>query len=257
MNRNHTTAIITAAALGILGAAQVQAALITSGTYDEQTFETISVDNEASGNDFTLADFKTTISNAFDNDLGGVIHFDDQAAGTVIDSGGSFDATFGTSGAAILTITKGANNSGGLQEDWIVKEGNSSGTNATNGDPISGNADGSKVFIGSNPWDFRFGTGLTHVAVTFGSRGNDTISATLLFDSGPDETINGISLTGGQETFVGYEAPAGKLITGLQLNTGSFHALDDLAFAMVPEPTTLALLGLGGAVMLAGRRRRR
>ena len=43
------------------------------------------------------------------------------------------------------------------------------------------------------------------------------------------------------------------------VDTSSAHSFDDVivngSVALIPEPATLALLGLGGAVMLAGRRR--
>lgn len=58
--------------------------------------------------------------------------------------------------------------------------------------------------------------------------------------------------------FFGYQAPAGKFITGIEgsrkMGAGnSFLALDDLTFAVTPEPMTLVLLAMGS--LFAARRR--
>lgn len=60
------------------------------------------------------------------------------------------------------------------------------------------------------------------------------------------QTVGGV-LSGDIDAFGVYLEPG---------NDGDHARIDNFAIAVVPEPTTAALLGLTGAVMLAGRRRR-
>ena len=60
--------------------------------------------------------------------------------------------------------------------------------------------------------------------------------------------------------FFGYRAPDNYKITRAVFDsdtvTGAYMAMDDLAFRLIPEPGTMALLGLGGLGALIRRRRR-
>lgn len=156
--RTLTTAVAAFALLAILGSAQ--AALITSGNYDEDTYETNTVDQVSTNSDYTLSGFKTELNNAFSNNRGGVIHFDDVAAGTTLadadsdDSPGSipedegFDATYGTSQSNTLRVYMGPNtdrvdSDPNFDGKWSVAD-----TVEGSRIPVSGDADGSNQLAG-------------------------------------------------------------------------------------------------------------
>ena len=264
-------------ALAVLALVTAQAAtaqpLTTTGTYDEQTVQTNAVDQFIGS--ISLTDFQAMVSDAFSNDAGGVIHFDDLASGTIladgdadepnpddgvheapgIPAGQGFDASFGVSATQTMTIGMGQQTDRPDKPDkspdiwegqWIV--GDSSGGDRT---AISGN----NILSGVSDWHFTFSQSLEAVGVTALSRGagHRQISATLGYDDGTtslvtiDRPID--ASNAGDDLFLGYQAPSGKRITDLLLDVdygdgsdGGFTSLDDLGFVVnsslydPPEP---------------------
>ena len=58
--------------------------------------------------------------------------------------------------------------------------------------------------------------------------------------------------------FIGFVAPSGESITSVTLQEqagGAFFGYDDVSFVSVPEPSSTALLGLGGLALMLRRRK--
>lgn len=265
------------------------AALITSGTYDESTTQTNAVDWEAAGNTVTLAEFKVLVGDAYGNDRGGVIHFDDQADGTVladgdadepnpddgvheapgIPDGESFEAGYGTGGSRTLRVGMGQlterpdkpSKSPDIWEgQWSVHDTSESDRNAVSDQ---------NAMSGVTDWHLEFSRPLEAVGITALSRnaseGRD-VTVELFYDDSTRAvmvTDEEISIGDGfDDTFFGYVAPENKLITGMYLDVDysgggregdpGFTSLDDLGF-VVPEPGSFALLILACVACLVPR----
>ena len=234
------TAILTSIALG-----NVQ----TVGVYDETATDEITgtagtqnnaVDVSAtsdSGTQVGLPAFKTAVQNAFANNLGGVVNFDN---GTV--TSGSITASYGISQAKALVISAGAPAIFGIN----------SSTNRTGISHPGNNTTGNQLFLTSNgagSEDFVFNFAAADKVVMAGatvlSRNsspvvNVSIVAQATFS---DATTASVTFTssgssnGGNDTFAGFKAPAGQFITQLKFDldtSGSFRSLDDLAFVTDP-----------------------
>lgn len=276
---------------GVFAAAVgANAALITSGTYDEQSTQANAVDTEASGNTISLDFFKTLVDSFYLGDAGGVIHFDDQTAGTELANADSdepndddgvheavgipddegFAVNYGFWETQTLRVAMGDltdrpdkpdKNPDIWEGAWTVTDTSSDRT------PVSG----SMSMGGVTDYHFEFSRALLAVGVTVLSRdasqGRD-VTVTLYYNDDTsdimvtDEEID--DANGTDDTFFGYVAPEDKLIRsihldidysggGLEGNPG-FTNVDDLAF-ITPEPTTLALLALSGLALLRRPRR--
>jgi len=233
------------------------AAILTTaaGVYDEQATQLNQVDQSAttptSGTIslITLAQFKTDLATAFPVGLGGVIHFDDvvgplanQTAITASYAGGL--KTLNISGT-------------GFQMDM-------SALAAVGAQPISGNN-----YLRSNRSDgiqlYNFDTGLSAVGVTVLARNAArNITALVTYDDNTTGTIgpfavnaasNPLSSTATPDTFFGFSAPTGKLISSLQLaaGTNNFFVIDDLAFITpIPEPSSVCLWGMSAIGLVGG-----
>jgi hypothetical protein len=253
---------LAVSALTALGLAPVAPAAITttvSGVYDEQTTQLNAVDASASGpttgtvNTVTAAAFATTITNAYANNSGGVINFD--------------DVTTPTSGQTMIVAKFGAGNANTIAltgSGYQVDMGALTTINAT---PISGNtylrngdASGVQSFAFSSPVS---AVGATVLART----GARNITATVTYDNNTTGSVgpvtvatvaNQLTANSSPDTFFGFTAPAGRTITAISFSAGSgnFFVLDDIGFVAVPEPGTAAVLGVGAVGLLARRRRR-
>jgi len=284
--------------------------LRTGNTYDENDTQANAVDTEATGNNISLADFKTLITRAADNGDGGVIDFERNG----FETSQGLDAAYGVNGEKTLGISVGSNSELGFDKSWKGVPADAT--------PISY----SRVLRGAKVWDFEFDTGLTAVAVTILDRAGGAVDMIVeLADGQRHEVVTGQAIN--DDTFFAYAADASNPIVSLELdNNGKFNELDDLAFIVellpgdanldgvvdgldigilvsnfdeqggftegdfnfdgvvdgldigllvanfggsnaaleplvelgyesIPEPAASVLIGLGGAVMLAGRRR--
>lgn len=229
-------------------AGHAQAAIVTtaSGVYDEQTNQLNQVDQTASSPTsgtislISLAQFKSDLATAFPLGLGGVIHFDDVSTIT----GQTEIVASYAGGLKTLTIT-----GSGYQMDM-------SQLSTVNAQPISGSNYLRNTSTTGNQL-YSFDTGLSAVGVTVLARtGARTITATVTYDDNTTGVLgpftvatvtNPLASNAGPDTFFGFSAPSGKLITSLQLSAGSnnYYVIDDLAFITpIPEPSSVCLLGL-------------
>lgn len=272
-----TTLLSLLAGTAMLGATS-HAAMITVGVYDEATtdentglagIQNNAVDADATsagtGNLVSLTNFKSSVLAAFNDNLGGVVNFDN---GTV-DSGTSFNATYGTSQSKTITITNGS------LTDWQFL-GNSTNRTAIShpGNNVTGEAlaknggtpaqqgvtDGGEDFV----FNFNAADKVTMVGGTLLSRSgssDNSVTALVTFSDATTDSVNFTSSgssNGGNDTFAGFKSPDGLFITQFkfELQNNFFRGVDDLGFVTVPEPSTFAML-LGGVGVLLMRRRRR
>jgi len=239
--------LITTLAVLTLAVGSAQAALITTDVYDPTGDGSNNIDLEATNNDISLTDFRTLVADAYANDAGGVVNFD-ELSDTLLSG---FTADYGASGTETLTVTVGSNNVPGTNQSgsaWNVR--NDSGSNGAISNP--------KVLRGAFTWDFDFDTGLRAVAGTIIRRSlaGGNVTATVELQDGTRITkVTDQAIGTNTDVFFGYTASASNPIVSLELANGEFNEFDELGFVLIPEPATLALLGLGGAVMFAGRRR--
>jgi hypothetical protein len=241
----HTIRLFAALfALALFATAAAQGNLITTGVYDPTGDGSNDIDLEATGNDITLAAFRTLVSDAYANNLGGVINFDELSNQLL----NGFTADYGTSGTETLTVTVGSNNVIGPNQSgsaWNVRD--ASGSNGAISDP--------KVLRGAYTWDFDFDTGLSAVAGTIIRRSlaGGSVTATVELQDGTRLTkVTNQGIGSNTDVFFGYTALASNPIVSLELANGEFNEFDELGFvtAVIPEPGSLVLLGLGTVVLL-------
>lgn len=231
----------------------------TVGVYDENDVNTNTVDAEAGGaNSPTLADFKTIVQSAFDMDRGGVINFDqgtyeaDQDAG-VPNAARAFTltSTYGQSQTKSVSFT-----TPGVDDDTSPEGFNPDSQSV----PISGNQH--MGIFNQTGISFESSTPLTHVAITGLARTGDrraTLIATLL--DGSEISTNEAAVTNsadGLDVFFALEAPnpLGNPIVGFRIEQNTYIRYDDLGFVTVPEPSTVAMLGVMGIVGVLSLRSR-
>jgi hypothetical protein len=246
----------SAAALGVaVLAGDARAAITTtvSGVYDEQVVNQNAVDVAASGTvggtlvTVTVGTHGTRVAAAYAAGTGGVIHFDDT---TEVSDDSSIVASM--PGGGVLTITGSTG--------YKIDRGTNIGST-----PISGNT---YLRNSSTTQTYNFSLPLSDLAVTVLARNaSRTITATVTYDDNSTGSLSNVAVatntgsgaTSSPDTFFGFEAPAGRTIKSLVLagGTNGFFAVDDLSFVSVPEPGTLAVVGLAGAGLWGRRRRRR
>ncbi len=231
-------AALTFSASGVYDPADSPSATLNSGNQ---------ADTAAASNNISLAAFQTAIQSAYNNDVGGVIDFENPT-GT---SDASIAATYGTSQASTLTITRGAFGGGGNID---ASTGNNVVISGVRYMGLATNPDFNLTF--SQPVTL---FGITALARSDGGARNVDLTITLDDSSTvvwQQEAVAGENLDGNSadDTFFGYQAPAGRYITNVQFDNSGFVRFDDLGFAVVPEPASLSMLLLAG--FAAVRRRR-
>lgn len=249
-------------------------AATTTGIYDHPTVIPNQVDQSAgflsgtgganAANVMPVAAFTSQVLTAFNVDQGGVFNFDNVPLNANITS---LSLSYGTSQSKSLTLGQGS-------------PGNLLAVVTTFSEAISGDQVGVKNISAINP-DFTFvfssfannlGTpdlGVTRFGFTFLSQGTASpvnyglLQATASFSGGGTVTAAAIvnSTRSLADTFYGFIAPAGETITQVTVPVGvtGDAFIDDVGFVTlpaVPEPSTLALLGLGALAAVNYRRRR-
>ena len=207
--------------------------------------------NVGNANFITQASMASTVSTAFNSNLGGVINW--QAANGWVNNLSNTVQTvsYGTSQGNLLTITR---NDGALNFFGASSGGGTTGTSGAQ--YLAFNGTGSPV-------DLTFSTGLLDWGMTMLDRGASrtvTFSFTLADSTVITynaETQDPAGNNTGAYNWFGFQASAGNPLVGVSLTANGFTRWGDMAFvvAPVPEPATMTMLGLGIGSLAVMRRR--
>ena len=228
----HKVLSTCALTIGVLGINTSNAAVVSTINSNGKTL----VDQTTGGTRISVGDMQAIISAAADLTVAGVLNADDEP---------NTNADFTADVDYATTIALG-----GLG----ITGANRYGRTGAGGDPTSGTKFG--YVAGSNTWTLT--GGITHFGATFYERGPvDTgkWTVTANFSGGGSDTF---TTNGTLENYwIGFAAPAGQSITSLNISetVTDWGAYDDVSYAVVPEPSAAALLGLVGFLGLIRRRR--
>ena len=263
-NKPTKTLLAIAAAGVALASTHAGAVTInTVGDYDEQDVQTNAVDKPTtspldSDQNLSSTAFAPLVLDAFDNDRGGVIDFD---AGAVIaagetqqvlaNTGESFDVRYGTSLNQTLTVDV----TGATINIELAGDGKSESISKANR-------------LGANEQDFAlaFSTPLSAFGITVLDRNTNASDRNLMLTLTLVDTTTVVVISDGvggspngsletDDTFFGYQASDTNGIVSASFDANNFQHYDDLGFIVVPEPASMALLGLGGLLLLPRRKR--
>jgi len=247
--RTKANALAIIAILAIHG---TSIAAPTTGVYDEDSSQPNTVDLIASNSSVTIAQFKSDVANAYNQDFGGVI--DGSTLGT--------SYTYGIDQNKMLSFN-------GIQIDAAVGLP-SSPTPISGREAFSFSGTGTSHHYLSTKFGISNGIrgeqvveiGLTVLSMSGVDYGNVTLSAGAGFGL-PNVTAALSQPTGEGDTLLVIKAPPGESFSFFTLSyTGTLGPndrlwFDDLAFvtAQVPEPATLLLVASGVLVLLPFARR--
>lgn len=268
--RMHAALIVAAICCGGIVNRAEAITYTTSGVYDENVNGANTVDTDAfntagnaalvsAGQVISQATLTADVATAFASNSGGVIDFDSLASNP---GGTDFDATYGISQAnnlhvAMTSFTGGAAPAGGLS--LVVNLTTAAVAISGNGTNLNHMGTGSGVI----DFGLAFDKPLSEIGVTVLQRtAARTINVRVVLDDASlmdfaTETQAAWSGSGtpDDDTFFGARAPAGRTIAAIRFDFNAAHRIDDLAFVVVPEPSSLALMifVLGGIVLALRR----
>jgi hypothetical protein len=104
--------------------------------------------------------------------------------------------------------------------------------------------DGSRSYT----WSVRITDGVTPITISLGGISTAGMNAATVAGDANASNYR-------YDTFVGYQAPTGFKVDQIILG-GGFMNVDSFTYAMIPEPSTAGLLGLGVIGMILARRRK-
>ena len=196
---------------------------------------------EAGGSTVNSTTFASDIATAFANNTGGVWDFEGTAF-NVLD-GETVTLKYGTSLANSLALT--VNNGGAADIDQSNNPGE-----ATSGSFVLGFAGG------ANTRTFTSSAGLLELGI-FNTDRNGADRLPVLTVTFLDNTTASTSGANADNWyFHGFKTTAANPIMSFAISQNNFVRYDDLGFVAVPEPSTMALAGLGLAFVTVLRRRR-
>lgn len=240
------------------------AAITTVGVFDENVVQVNRVD--VSATKYTAGQVSSDVASAFAAGQGGVIDFDN---GTITDPN-RLEATF-SAGTKILHVRND-------ERTWSI--GNL-------GTGTAGALSGGRVLFNGAPNPFpvpylnriifddvtdQSGVSTGEVVTTFGlivldlntnvnGGANDLEFLVTFSDNSTASLMHTVPGSFNQnDTFFGYQAPAGQSIKEIEISATNNLATDDWAFVVspsaVPEPSSFVLLGMFGVAAVMRRRQR-
>ena len=212
--------------------------------------------NVGNANFITQSAMATAVANAFNNNTGGVIDWE-PANGWVANTQNALSQTvsYGTSQSGLLTITR---NDGA---------GNTFGPTTAGGSPTTSGVNYLGFSGSGSPVTLSFGTGLLDWGMTelnrFASR-TVTFSFTLADSTVINyaaQTQDPLANNSDANNWYGFQASAANPLVGVTITANGFARFDDMAFIVaptaVPEPGSLALIGVGSMFAFNMLRRRK